>query len=1234
MNDKEKAVGVLPVVTAKTQEKTVTVIKGKGRKQIKSSYSFDNVFTAFSTQEEVFEATVKPVIVDVMRGFESTVFAYGQTGTGKTHTMEGSLSSPDLYGVIPRSAQAIFEHLRLPQYKNYDVTCSYLEIYNEELRDLLADNSKTSAKVERMDIMEGKTGTSCRGLTEKPVQSAEDVLSLMQKAQHSRMIGETKMNKASSRSHCLFTIQVKGKISLLEDDGDMEFTGKLHMVDLAGSECAKSAGNDRSSPDAAARERERLNINRSLLTLGRVITTLKEKSLNKNTNARIPYRDSKLTRVLREALGGRCKTVIVATISPSITAIEESLSTLSYAYSATGIMNKPVSSSLIALGGDVPAMSSDSKLPPTIESWQEMEMRLQYMNSQVEEAQAALARKHLAQQELQDRAEKAEQELLGSKQMLYDANRQIKSLHETVESEVLKRKQTEQELRIKQIALRKTEHVLTATQATETSLTAEAQALIARLEDIVSERDQLHAIVVSQRNSEEGRREATNQFQKAALQVLDEIESSFTRLSACIETAQTNAIESAELSHEAGRLSVSETHQLITNIAKNVTSVTASIQSQLVGDDGVLNTLNTQSSSIMNDVKGANDAFVCGEQSFEESQLNIRAHLEKCTKLLDQYKSSTQLSTSEALQAFETKIVESKDAIGQLVMRIKSAMANLAEAKTEKTGHLESIVSQWRNASLEKSKAAGEAAASGSGSLKASIEAFQNGMHCNHEMQSCLSENRSFLEDTASFQVESIHNQNSLLDKHRQRLTESHDAQAELRVQVMESIMSGVQALVSSEIQKLATSQSAQYQLLAQDGAKISDAHEKIASSAQQVIERSKETNSLMSEKVACVITNAASASDAMRSSQNTLEQMLVNTNEQYQLASDFASKSLCTLSDVRQIDQRGGDIVKFAERDGKSCVSSLVNSVFRPTSDAMKQSLNSSLSAANSISNTIVENVVAEFSSLAQRREVVATQLSNRLDNASANLNSTAQVVTANIESQNEVLSKLQDDVLTTSKIHEQQTVPYYHAELDSGKEKVVSCMASLSDASSKFSSGGKLRTSDVKLHLSEFANNQMSCTDPVDPAPERRACDYSSALSSTPAEAEILSNIDLGDSQVDEEDDSSTLPVATKLGQISHKEGTSLELHEDDDASNGSRKSSGGSIRSIPSPRLRFRDVNQFNLDPTSQAATKMSNHPPPRKEHSRPNSSSIPKASINNKKNKQIPGLPNPSRKRMKR
>ncbi|KAK1736021.1 kinesin family protein [Skeletonema marinoi] len=445
MNEREQRHGTVPVISAKTKEKVVTVVKGKGRKQLKSSYSFDNVFTAFSSQEEVFEETVKPVIADVMRGYESTVFAYGQTGTGKTHTMEGSLERPELYGVIPRSAQAIFECLKQPQYKEHVVKCSYLEIYNEELRDLLVEG-KNSHRA-KLDIMECKDGgTFCRGLTEMEVRSASDVLRLIQRGQHQRMIGETKMNKASSRSHSLFTIQVDGKISLIDGDGDFDFTGKLHMVDLAGSECAKSAGNDKSAPEAVARERERMNINRSLLTLGRVITILKEKSLHKNVNARIPYRDSKLTRVLQESLGGRCKTVVVATISPSITAIEESVSTLNYAQSACGIVNKPFSSSSIAFG-EMPNFSDKkSSGECNIESWQEMEMRLQYMQTQVDEAQAALARKHIQQQELQEKVEKAEEKLLVKQKQLYDAEKENKALKGVVETETRKRKEAETDL--------------------------------------------------------------------------------------------------------------------------------------------------------------------------------------------------------------------------------------------------------------------------------------------------------------------------------------------------------------------------------------------------------------------------------------------------------------------------------------------------------------------------------------------------------------------------------------------------------------------------------------------------------------------------------------------------------------------------------------------------------------------------------------------------------------------
>ena len=188
--------------------------------------------------------------------------------------MEGDLSTPEQYGVIPRSAQSIFEALEEPEFTSHHVVCSYLEIYNEELCDLLADeqgailsSSSTPMKDrnrvssptpmkdrssfysyygKKLEIMNGKSGTFCRGLSEKEVHSASDVLELMQRAQHLRKIGETKMNKESSRSHCVFSIIINANKRL--SDGSMfEFSGKLHLVDLAGSECAKTAGLEKSS---------------------------------------------------------------------------------------------------------------------------------------------------------------------------------------------------------------------------------------------------------------------------------------------------------------------------------------------------------------------------------------------------------------------------------------------------------------------------------------------------------------------------------------------------------------------------------------------------------------------------------------------------------------------------------------------------------------------------------------------------------------------------------------------------------------------------------------------------------------------------------------------------------------------------------------------------------------------------------------------------------------------------
>lgn len=388
LNDKESKGSTLPVVTASTDRAEVCICRGQGSRQVKQTFAFDKVFTSFTSQEEVFAQTFveQGIIDDVLRGYESTVFAYGQTGTGKTFTMEGDLASADLRGVIPRATSELFQ--RLAQAEWSEVHASYLEIYNEELADLLLPGD--GAPEPKLSILEdrakrGGRGVFVSGLSEVLVRDDKEVLDLIQRAAERRRVGETKMNARSSRSHCIFTLTVKSKTALA-DGAAIESAGKLHLVDLAGSECAKQCGGA-----DAARERERKNINQSLLTLGRVISALRDGGAGAGQH--VPYRDSKLTRLLQESLGGRCKTCVIATLSPSALAAEESLSTLQYASSAMSITNKVVAQSFFKMPADAGAASaaaSGASAGGSIEDWTKMEMRLAYMESQVAEAQSAV----------------------------------------------------------------------------------------------------------------------------------------------------------------------------------------------------------------------------------------------------------------------------------------------------------------------------------------------------------------------------------------------------------------------------------------------------------------------------------------------------------------------------------------------------------------------------------------------------------------------------------------------------------------------------------------------------------------------------------------------------------------------------------------------------------------------------------------------------------------------------
>jgi kinesin family protein 11 len=268
----------------------------------------------------------------MIAGYNCTIFAYGQTGTGKTYTMSGDMTETfgmlsEAAGIIPRVLQSLFNKLEIDDAES-SVKCSFIELYNEELRDLISADE--TAKLKIYDDNSGKRGvtTVVQGMEESHIKTANEGIKLLQHGSHKRQVAATKCNDLSSRSHTVFTITAYIKRTA-ENGEDYVSAGKLNLVDLAGSENIQRSGAENK------RAAEAGLINKSLLTLGRVINALVDRS------SHIPYRESKLTRLLQDSLGGRTKTCIIATVSPAKSNLEETISTLDYAFRAKNIRNKP-----------------------------------------------------------------------------------------------------------------------------------------------------------------------------------------------------------------------------------------------------------------------------------------------------------------------------------------------------------------------------------------------------------------------------------------------------------------------------------------------------------------------------------------------------------------------------------------------------------------------------------------------------------------------------------------------------------------------------------------------------------------------------------------------------------------------------------------------------------------------------------------------------------------------------
>ncbi|XP_027858514.1 kinesin-like protein KIF17 isoform X2 [Xiphophorus couchianus] len=325
LDDREKTLCCKMVLSMDVHRCQCFIEKPGAQDEPPKQFTFDGTYYINQTTEQLYNEIAYPLIEGVTEGYNGTIFAYGQTGSGKSFTMQGVSEPATQKGVIPRAFEHIFESIQCAENTKFLVRASYLEIYNEEVRDLLGSNTKQKHELKEHP----ERGVYVPDLTMLTVHSVGECERIMEQGWKNRAVACTLMNKDSSRSHSIFTIRLE--ICNTDPAGqDHIRAGKLNLVDLAGSERQSKTG------ATGERLREATKINLSLSALGNVISALVV-----GRSKYIPYRDSKLTRLLQDSLGGNTRTLMIACLSPADNNYEESLSTLRYANRAKSIQNRP-----------------------------------------------------------------------------------------------------------------------------------------------------------------------------------------------------------------------------------------------------------------------------------------------------------------------------------------------------------------------------------------------------------------------------------------------------------------------------------------------------------------------------------------------------------------------------------------------------------------------------------------------------------------------------------------------------------------------------------------------------------------------------------------------------------------------------------------------------------------------------------------------------------------------------
>jgi Kinesin motor domain len=814
-----------------------------------------------------------------------------------------------------------------------------------------------------------------------------------------------------------------------------------------------------------------------------------------------------LTRILQEALGGRCKTVIIATISPSIINVQESLQTLHYAQTAIGIKNKPVSNSYMSMGpsSSLPLVPSDGTMAVTSERWQEMEIRMEHMLQEVEEARHALARNYLQLQEMEERANKAECAQMQVQNELDSTKDRVENLESDLSAERKASKVIQEELHRTEHTLLKTSTILQATQETEKALTSEALALLKVLKESIDDGNTLYAAINASHEEDMKRREASRDFCGAISQALHEVFCTIDKTSESNIDFRSKVLEVLSFQHQRRYDEIEDTQNLVTRIA----SVAETGSNQVVheiSEDVIpkLETLCKQAGLQLNETK---EKITGSEALLAKSCAVARSQLINFSEKVTEAHENFETSVTNGLSKLENSLLESK----------RNVLTTVSEAE----GSLQSALAKFHfsNSSLkgmlEQFKASGNEAAKQIQDISQSV---QNELGDTHKMLQAEMIRHDVISKELDAQIECLQNleesnlqtlesQSAQLTLQQNQLQEAEIFQESLCNAVMETIIYGVKNLVSEQIKLIRGDQRKRTATLRNTCSAIKDANDVMCGTSVELFHELRAANVKLREETKVMRTTDTSVLTVLNSEVSSTSSIHQNAVRHQIDIKEFASKALdCTENLITAQD----DIVGMQRRmqiNGR-----LADESIDLSKTIAKESISNICGhGSDAISFSKIE-IIGELSkaidSIEEPRRGFVSQISQDLDSvdrkASQYSGNATLKLKENINSIAIMNQTIKDDVKVNSTLAKRQ-----HLHNTESKNQLIDLTQSYVGEMHIFTDACKQHATIVSKRTNSFGIDVLRMEEQLKPLPSKNVVDYSENLSSTPTGDVVLKDL-----------------------------------------------------------------------------------------------------------------------------